>query len=67
MSITAEICKLPGPVLAVIHHEDGQISYKFTLTLYQARQEARRSGATKISDALWDSLEISQPCAPLCQ
>ncbi len=61
MSISAEIVKLPGPVLAVIHHEDGQISYKFAATLYQARQEARRSGATKISDALWDGLDLSHP------
>ena len=59
MSTLAEICKLPAPVLAVIHHEDGNISYRFAATLYQARQEAQRAGATSISDALWDDLELS--------
>ncbi len=63
MSIHAEIVKLPAPVLAIIHHEDGRISYNFAATLYQARQEAHRAGATEISDTLWKDLALEQPDA----
>ena len=58
MSTSAEICQLPAPVLAVIHHEDGKISYRFAATLYQAWLEAQRAGATSISVALWDNIEL---------
>ncbi len=60
MSIHAQIVKLPAPVLAIIHHEDGRTSYNFAATLYLARQEARRAGATEISDTLWNDLAFHQ-------
>ena len=41
MSTLAEICKLPAPVLAVIHHEDGKISYRFAAAL--SRVDLRKS------------------------
>ncbi len=60
MSIHSQIVKLPAPVLAIIHHEDGRINYNYAATLYQARQEAHRAGATEISDTLWNDLAFHQ-------
>ena len=58
MSVSADVCRLPGPILVVLRDANGQLSYKFAPTLYQARQEARRAGAIAISDALWDDLPL---------
>ncbi len=60
MTIHAQIVKLPAPVLAIIHHEDGRISHNFAATLYLARQEAHRAGATEISDTLGNDLAFHQ-------
>ena len=58
MSVSADVCRLPGPVLVVLRDAKGQLSYKFASTVYQARQEARRAGAVAISDAGWDDLPL---------
>ena len=50
MSVSADVCRLPGPIMVVLRDANGQLSYKFAPTLYQARQEARRAGAIAISD-----------------
>ncbi len=59
MGRAAKICKLPGPVVAVIQHEDGQVSFEFTSTIYQAKRAAMRAGAERVSVASWDDLSLT--------
>ncbi len=58
MNKTAQIYKLPSPVMAVIRHDDGSVTYSFAPTLYQAQEEARRAGAVEISLTPWQRLNL---------
>ncbi len=68
MGRTAKICRLPGPVVAVIQHDDGHVSFEFTPTIYQAERVALRAGAETVALASWDDLSLTEleneaPCA----
>ncbi len=58
MNKTAQIYKLPSPIMAVIRHDDGSVTYSFAPTLYQAREEARRAGAAEITLTPWQRLNL---------
>ena len=58
MRKSAEICKLPEPVVAVIRDEGGRVTFKFAPTLYQAQQAALKAGATEISLTPWEGLNL---------
>ena len=60
MDRAAKICKLPGPVVAVIEHDDGGVSFEFTSTIYQAKRAALRAGAEMVSLASWDDLSLTR-------
>ncbi len=60
MGRVAKICRLPGPVVAVIQHDDGLVSFEFTATIYQAERAAYRAGAEMVSMANWDDLGLTQ-------
>lgn len=60
MGRAAKICKLPGPVVAIIQHGDGQVSFEFSPTIYQAERAALRAGAETVSLASWDDLSLTE-------